>query len=82
MGLKGKRKNVKTGGYSRTFVIPAGLEIGDVSTYAADRLIILDPRGDISEDELLEFLEAHIEPNFWPWIAKKKKEKELAAANE
>jgi len=70
MVFKGKRKNIKTGKYSSAFVIPAGLKIGDSSTYAADRLIIIDPRGDIPAEQLLQFLEDHIEPDFWPWLAK------------
>lgn len=73
MGLKGKRKNIKTGKYSQAFIIPAGLKIGNSSTYAADRLIIIDPRGDIPAEQLLQFLEDHIEPGFWPWLAEQNK---------
>lgn len=74
MGLKGKRRNIKTGKYSQAFIIPAALKIGDSSTYAADRLIIIDPRGDIPADQLLQFLEDHIEPDFWPWLAEQNRD--------
>lgn len=71
MGLKDKRSNVKRG-YSTSLVIPAKLKTGKESTLAANRLMLVDPRGEIPEDDLLEFLEKYIEPEFWPWIAKKK----------
>ena len=73
MGLKGNRRNIKIGKYSQAFIIPAALKINDSSTYAADRLIIIDPRGDIPADQLLQFLEDHIEPSFWPWLAEQNK---------
>lgn len=71
MGLKDRRCNIKHGRYSRALVLPASIEKGETSTFAANRLILVDPRGEISEVYLLEFLENIIEPNFWPWIAEK-----------
>ena len=71
MGLKDKRSNIKWGRYSAALVLPAALEKGRQSTLAANRLILVDPRGEITEDYLLEFLETCIEPNFWPWIKSK-----------
>lgn len=62
MGLKARRANSPHGKYSRTLVIPAGLKTGNESTLAANRLMLVDPRGEISEDNLLEFLEKYIEP--------------------
>lgn len=73
MGLKDRRSNSSHGRYSKALVLPAKLKIGKQSTLAADRLILVDPRGEIDEDDLLEFLETYIEPKFWPWV----KEKEL-----
>ena len=81
MGLKDRRSNLPHGKYSRALVLPAKLKIGKQSTLAANRLILVDPRGEIHEDDLLEFLEKYVEPEFWPWIKKmrcalKKKEVE------
>jgi len=70
LGLKDKRCNVKRG-YSTSLVIPAKLKVGKKSTLAANRLMLVDPRGEITEDDLLEFLEKYIEPQFWPWLKTK-----------
>jgi len=70
MGIKSKRSNISHGKYSKALVIPAAIEKGDNSTLAANRLILVDPRGEIPERDLLEFLETFIEPNFWPWLKK------------
>lgn len=72
MGIKGRRSNIKHGKYSRAIILPANLCIGEKSTLAADRLIIIDPRGEICEDDLLEFLEKHVEPPFWTWFKQKR----------
>ena len=74
MGIKDRRINIKHGKYSTALVIPASIEKGNESTLAANRLILVDPRGQISENDLLEFLEEHIEPHFWPWYLKKRLE--------
>lgn len=73
MGIKGRRKNTSISQYSTILTIPASLEKGKESTLAANRLILLDPRGEIHEKYLLEFLEDYVEPNFWPWYREKKK---------
>jgi hypothetical protein len=72
MGLKDRRSNIKHGKYSLAIVLPATIEKGQQSTLAANRLLLLDPRGEINEKDLLEFLETYIEPNFWPWYQKNK----------
>jgi hypothetical protein len=72
MGIKDKRSNIPHGKYSKALVLPASIEKGNESTLAANRLLLVDPRGEITESDLLEFLETYIEPNFWPWLAKKK----------
>lgn len=71
MGLKDKRSNIKWGKYSSALVLPASIEKGQESTLAANRLMLVDPRGQIPESDLLEFLETYIEPKFWPWFQKK-----------
>jgi len=67
MGIKDRRRNIRAGGYSRLLVLPAILVKGEESTLAANRLLLVDPRGEISEGDLLHFLESVVEPNFWPW---------------
>lgn len=71
MGLKDRRPNIKHGRYSRALILPAAIEKGNESTFAANRLVLVDPRGEIPEEDLLEFLEDHIEPQFWPWLKEK-----------
>ena len=71
MGLKATRKNVKLG-TSNVMIIPAGLEIGNHSTIAANRLVLADVRGEIPPEDLLEFLEDKIERVFWNWYETKK----------
>lgn len=71
--IKARRTNLKHGRYSTAVVIPASIEKGETSTLAANRLILIDPRGEISEEALLDFLERHIEPVFWSWYEKHKK---------
>lgn len=72
MGIKDVRSNIKHGKYSRALVLPASLKIGAKSTIAANRLILVDPRAEISKEDLLQFLEEHVEPEFWNWLHKKK----------
>lgn len=74
MGIKEKRSNIPHGRYSTALILPANLEKGKESTLAANRLILVDPRGEITEDDLLEFLERYIEPAFWPWLKEKEGE--------
>lgn len=71
MGLKDKRSNIKHGKYSCVLVLPASIQMGEKSTLAANRLVIVDPRGEIHEDDLLQFLEEFVEPQFWPWLKSK-----------
>jgi hypothetical protein len=71
MTIKDRRSNLAHGKYSRVLVLPAAIEKGQESTLAANRLIVVDPRGEIDESDLLEFLEEYIEPNFWPWLREK-----------
>ncbi|MBX5321366.1 MAG: hypothetical protein QHH12_04925 [Candidatus Bathyarchaeota archaeon] len=71
MGIKDRRSNIKWGRYSRALVLPVAIEKGEESTLAGNRLLLVDPRGEISAADLLEFLELYVEPNFWPWYRKK-----------
>ena len=64
MGIKSKRKNVKIGD-SVGITYPYLASIGKFSTLAGNRLFLIDPRGEITEEELLEFMETEIEPRFY-----------------
>ena len=75
--LKMRRRNFHLGG-SRAVTLPGGIQIGEESTMAGNRLLILDPTGNISEDSLLEFLTEKVEPLFWEWW-KERKPKQVAA---
>jgi len=68
--IKGKRKIINVGKYSKGVILPSVLEMGEYITLAADRLILADPRGKINPSDLLEFLEM-IEPKFWEWMETK-----------
>lgn len=69
--IKDKRRNIKHGRYSNVLVIPASIQKGPESTLAANRLLLVDPRGEISASDLLEFLEQYVEPYLWPWLKEK-----------
>jgi len=75
MGIKDRRSNIRYGRYSRVLVLPAYLEKGEKSTLAGNRLLLVDPRGEINEDDLLEFYETCVEPQFWRWIRGKQVER-------
>ncbi len=62
--LKSRRRNFRQGG-STVLTIPALLDVGEVSTVAADEIMLVDPRGRIHEDDLLQFLREVVEPEFW-----------------
>jgi len=73
MGLATKRKICRRGNReaSNSVVIPSKLKVGTFATIAANRVILMDPRGEIHQDDLLEFLEKFVEPEFWPWLKEK-----------
>jgi len=72
VGIKDKRSNIRYGRYSKVIVLPAALEKGKESTLAGNRLLLVDPRAEISADDLLEFLETVVEPQFWFWLQRKR----------
>jgi len=77
MGIKSKRKNLKVGD-SIGITYPSVVVTGEHSTLAGDRIFLVDPKGEISEDDLLEFLEIHVEPQFWSWYLNKRNEAKVA----
>jgi hypothetical protein len=78
MGLATRRRVTARGakGASKSIVIPSKLKTGRIATIAANRLMIVDPRGEIHEDDLLQFLEKFVEPLFWSWITRKEAKEE------
>lgn len=58
-------------GGSKSMTIPAELEKGESVTFAANRLMLADVRGEIAEDDLLRLLES-IEPRVWRLVEKRK----------
>ena len=67
--MKLRRKLVRMGD-SQGVTLPPYLEKGPELTLAGNRVLLMDPRGEISEDDLLAFLEEFIEPHLWPWLEK------------
>lgn len=76
MGAKSRRKKIdhKT---SRAITIPREMDkgTGDHATMAYNRLILIDPRDEISEEDLLKFLES-VEAEFWKWYEEEKEGEE------
>lgn len=77
MGLATRRRVTPRGakGASKSIVIPSQLKTGQTATIAANRLMIVDPRGEIHEDLLLRFLEEFVEAQFWSWFGGKEVKK-------
>lgn len=72
MGVCARRRVHRTGRYSRSIIIPANIKMGEHATLAGTRLLLVDPRGEIHEEDLLEFLEMIVEPKLWPWLLEKR----------
>jgi hypothetical protein len=68
MGITDKRKIHRAGEFSKSVVLPAGLRTGTYATMAADRLVLIDPRGEIPADALLDLMEKHLEPAIWQFL--------------
>ena len=62
-----RRKPFPTG-QSRGITLPAAMEISDeVSMAASDRLILMDTKGEVPDDKLLQFFMQYVEPAFQNW---------------
>lgn len=70
MGIQTKRKVIDIGG-SRYVAVPSGLRVGGEASIAGNRILLIDPRGEIDATLLLDFMEEYVEPYFWKWLAKK-----------
>jgi len=64
--IRARRRNYKLGG-SLAVTYPVGVAVGEEASIAGNHLLLIDPRGEINEDDLLEFMERHVEPAFWRW---------------
>ncbi len=73
--MKSRRAVIRVGG-SHAVTIPAGLERGKEATMAANRVMLVDPRGEIPEEELLVILES-IEPEIWKKSDEARRRREL-----
>ena len=67
MELKNEGNDIKHEKFSQALIPPGRLEIGEKFTIAIDRLILVD-QTEISEDDILDFLEKLIESSFRKWI--------------
>lgn len=77
------RRSIWRNHASSAMNIPAALEKGREATIAANRIMLVDPRGEIDESDLLQFLESEIEPRLWTWLAtKSQKGKERRAVTD
>ena len=68
--VKGRRRNYQLGG-SKAVTYPSDIAVGEEATLASNRLLLIDPLGQIDENELAEFMETHIEPAFVKWWRQK-----------
>lgn len=73
MGIQTRRRVIDIGG-SRYVAVPSVLKIGNEASIAGNRLLLIDPRGEIDATLLLDFMEKYIEPLFWQWLATAKAE--------
>ena len=67
---KSRRRVYKLGG-SRAVTYPHDVTVGEESTMAGSRLLLVDPRGEVDENDLAAFMETHVESIFWEWLRQK-----------
>ncbi|MFC1910991.1 hypothetical protein ACFLXC_06965 [Chloroflexota bacterium] len=65
-----RRRNYQLGG-SKAITYPGDVVVGEEATIAGNRLLLIDPKGEIDEKDLADFLETHIEPLFEKWWREK-----------
>jgi len=65
-----RRRNYQLGG-SKAITYPSDVMVGEEASVAGNRLLLIDPRGEIDESDLMEFMEKHVEPAFWKWWRQK-----------
>ena len=94
MGIVEKYKvyEMKKNGITQTRMIriPKGIQSGREASIVGNRVLLIDPRGEIDTESLLDFFEECVEPAFWNWFVKwkdrekqrKEKEREGKAEGE
>lgn len=68
--IKCRRRNYQLGG-SKALTYPSDVIVGEEASVVGNRLLIIDPRGEIDENDLMEFMENLVEPAFWKWWRQK-----------
>jgi hypothetical protein len=68
--IKSRRRNYQLGG-SKALTYPSDITVGDEASVVGNRLLLIDPRGEIDVDDLMDFMEKHVEPAFWKWWRQK-----------
>ena len=68
--IKSRRRNYQLGG-SKAITYPSDVVVGEEASVVGNRLLLIDPRGEISMDDLMEFMEKYVEPAFWKWWKQK-----------
>ena len=81
MSIKARRKIHRIGGSKAIFFDNKLIGTSKEATMVYDRLILADPRAEISEDDLQEFFEERIEPEFWKWHVEKLRQKKESQQN-
>ncbi|KXA95804.1 hypothetical protein AKJ65_00620 [candidate division MSBL1 archaeon SCGC-AAA259E19] len=62
-----RRKNREVAGHSNYLNIPKPIEVGEESTIVVGPLLLADPKGEISKDELKDFFEEIVAPTWYQW---------------
>lgn len=65
-----KRRKVVSVGRSQYVALPPGTPAAEEGSMAADRLVLIDPEGELSPQELLDLLK-QMEPAIWRRLARK-----------
>ena len=67
-----KRRKIYNLNGLRAVPLPDGTPVGEMASVAADKLVLIDPMGDLEPDELLKLIEK-MEPGLWSRLERKKK---------
>ena len=68
--IKCRRRNYQLGG-SKAVTYPSDVTVGEEATLAGNRLLLIDPLGEINENELAEFVETYVDPALVKWWQQK-----------
>ena len=68
--IKSRRRNYQLGG-SKALTYPSDVVVGDEASVAGNRLLLIDPRGEIDENDIRENNGCWGEGPFWKWWRQK-----------